>query len=179
MGAPLKVHFSRSAPQPQIGIIGLARTVHAASHDRDRDRVILRELGHLFDAGGQFDERLIFYPGATRATDDVERLVIEFDDASYTSGLDIRDDLSPGIDFLGLPVVGQGQGDADGVPDPLSDQLLEGDPRLNYSIGGHPCFGDAQVERHIGTLLGEPLIDLHDLCRVAILQRNDVLRKAE
>ena len=39
---PLEIHEVRAAPEAQVGVVGLARAVHAAAHHGDRDRQIGR-----------------------------------------------------------------------------------------------------------------------------------------
>ena len=50
---------------------------------------------------------------------------------------------------------------------------------LMMPSGGMPGFGHAQVQRHVGPLLGEAAIDLDHLARVGILERHAVAREAE
>jgi hypothetical protein len=71
--AAFQIHVIRSAPQPQIGIVGFAGSVHAAAHDGDRQRVVFGVGGHRLDLLSQLDKGFVFDARATGARDDVQR----------------------------------------------------------------------------------------------------------
>ena len=50
---------------------------------------------------------------------------------------------------------------------------------LMIAVGRQAGLGHAQVQRHVGPLLGEAAIDLDHLGRIGILQRHAVAREAE
>src|SRR5580658_3423255 len=60
----LEIDGGRPAPQSKVGVVGLAGTVHPASHNRDRD-LVLRGVGaqHL-DLLRELDELFVLDPRA-------------------------------------------------------------------------------------------------------------------
>ena len=101
------------------------------------------------------------------------------DDAPHAAGRDVGENLPARRDLLAFAGVGHGERNADRVADPAADELLERDPRLDDAVGRQPGLGHAQVQRHIGPLLGEAAVDLDHLRRVGILQRHAISRKAD
>ena len=69
--------------------------------------------------------------------------------------------------------------DADGVAEAAADQLLEGDARLDDTVGREAGFRDAEMQRHVGPLFGKAFIDFDHLRRIGIFQRDDIAREAE
>ena len=148
----LQVHRGRTAPQAEVGVVGLARPVHAAAHDGDRDLVLLGVARQLLDLLRQLDEFLVLDARARRARDDVQpRAEVRHRDEA--AGRDVVDNLVADEDFLVLALVGQRQRDANRVADALREQLLERDPRLDDAVGRQSRLGDAQMQRHVGPAL--------------------------
>ncbi len=59
LGAALQVHELGGAPESEVGVVGLAGTVHAAAHDGDGDGVVLGVARHLLHFLGELDELLV------------------------------------------------------------------------------------------------------------------------
>ncbi len=93
LGLPLQVDVGRAAPEAEVGVVGLAGAVHAAAHDRDRERVLLGVGRHLLDGLGQLDEALVLDARAGGARDDVELVVVEDRHRAEAAGGDVGEDL--------------------------------------------------------------------------------------
>ena len=123
------------APQPEVGVVGLARPVHAAAHHRDRDLVVARRSPVIaltccasstncsFSTREHDGHEMMFRPVPKSGT--------EMKRPASTSSMILMAD----GDLLVLALVGQRQRDADGVADLLREQLLEGDARLDDAVG--------------------------------------------
>ena len=61
----------------------------------------------------------------------------------------------------------------------LGEQLLEGEPGLDDAVGRQPRLGHAQMERNVGTALGEAAIGVEHLGRIGVLERDHEAREAE
>ena len=72
LAAAFQVDGLRAAPQPQVGVIRFAGTVHAAPHHGDGDGMVLGVSGHRLDLLRQFDERFVFHARTAGARDDVQ-----------------------------------------------------------------------------------------------------------
>ena len=104
----LQVDVRRTAPEAEVGVVGLAGPVDAAAHHRDRDRVIGRVRGHRLDLLRQFDEGLVLDPRAARAGDDVEGRQAVVDHAAHPPRGDVAEDRVGRLDLLRLVGVGHG-----------------------------------------------------------------------
>src|SRR5437660_2953047 len=123
--AALEVDVRRRAPHAEVGVVGLAGTVHAATHHSDRDVVLLGVLGHVAHVMGEVDEGLVLDARAGWATDDVQTGLLEAWDGTEASFADVAEDLAAYGDLIALALEGEGQGDADRVADVAGDELFE------------------------------------------------------
>lgn len=169
----------RSAPEAEVGVVGFAGAVDPAAHDGDGEGVFLRILCHFLNVLCEFDEGFVLDSGTTRATDDVEGVEAEIDEAANASGGDVVKDLAARFDLLGFAGIRDGEGDAEGVPDAFADELLEGDAGLDDSVGRETGFGDAEVKGDVGSLFGEASIDFDDFFGVGVLEGDDVAGESE
>src|SRR6185369_3847119 len=126
--------------------------------------------GHFFDLLSKIDEGLVFDARAAGAGDDVERGQAVVDHAADAAGGNVGQDLTAGGDLFGLAVVGNSQGNADRVADAAADKLLEGDAGFDNAVRRQAGFGDAQMQRDVGAVVGEATIDFDDLRRVTVLE---------
>ena len=55
-------------------------------------------------------------------------------------------------------MVWNGQRDANGISDSVTDQLFESDSGFDHAIGRHSRFGDTQVQRDVWPRGGKSLI---------------------
>ena len=67
--------------------------------------------------------------------------------------------LLTGPDFFVLAGIGHGERDANRVADPAADELFEGDPCFDDSLG-RSALGYAQVQGNLWPLGGKPPVDL-------------------
>ena len=81
--------------------------------------------------------------------------------------------------LLVLARVGQRQADAQRVADAAREQLLEGHARLEDALRRDAGLGDAEVQRHVGSGLGEAAVALDHVPRVGVLEAHDVALEAE
>ena len=141
--------------------------------------MIFGVLGHLFDVVRQIDEGLVLHAGAGRAADDVHAVLLETGHGAETARGDVREDGAADRNLLAFAFEGEGQRDADGVADPLGDELLEGDPGLDDPIRRHPRLGHAEVQRHLRAGRSKPKIRIDDFVRIGVLDGDAVLVEPE
>ena len=58
-------------------------------------------------------------------------------------------------------------------------EVTSNDARFDDAVGRKPGFRHAEMQRHVGPLLGKTFVDLDHFGRIGIFQRNDVAREAE
>src|SRR5581483_9950325 len=97
------------APHTEVRIVRFAGPVHTAAHHRDRDRMILRVLGHLLDLVREIDERLVLDARAGGTTDDVHPLLFEARNGAEAAVLDVVENLAPDGHFVALVLEGESE----------------------------------------------------------------------
>ena len=95
--------------------------------------MILRVAGELADMLCELDEAFVLDTRARWAGNDIQSAEVGHGaEAALANILQYR---MADADLFVLTLVREGQGDADRVPDPATDELLERDTRLDLAIG--------------------------------------------
>jgi hypothetical protein len=139
----------------------------------------LRELCHLLDLGGEFDEALVLDAAARGAGDDVELLEEVRRDGAEPAVRDVVQYLAADLDLAAFLLERHRQRHPQRVADASREELLERDARLDDAVGRHPGLGHTEVQRHVRAGLREACVRVDHEPRVRVLDRHDVVAEAE